>query len=122
MNRYLIIVSRDRPDLLGTLAVIYGQKGVAEIRFDQRQGRPWTGTGARPDRRTLSPRDGGLPEYGFLVILQPTLSAQRAEAGVGIGAHGHRPHGARRVLGPDGPVSHQPQPDQAPHLTYPDPA
>ena len=122
MNRYLIIVSRDRPDLLGTLAVIYGQKGVAEIRFDQRQGRPWTETGARPDRRTRLPRDGVLQKHGFLVILHPTLSAQRAEATVGARTHGHRPHGARRVLGPDGLLSHQPQPDQAPHLTHPDPA
>jgi hypothetical protein len=121
MNRYLIIVSRDRPDLLGTLAVIYGQKGAAEIRFDRRQGWPWTGTGARPDRRTRSARDGGLQENGFLVILHPKWSA-RAESVVGAGTHGRRPHGARGVLRPEAPISHQPQPDQAPHLTHPDPA
>jgi len=39
MARYLVIISRDRPELLGTLAVIYGQKGEVEIHFDRRQGR-----------------------------------------------------------------------------------
>ena len=48
MSRYLVIIARDRPELLGTLAVIYGQKGEVEIHFDRRQGPPGTGTGADP--------------------------------------------------------------------------
>ena len=122
MNRYLIIVSRDRPDLLGTLAVIYGQKGKAEIRFDRRQGLPWTGTGDRPHRRTRSPRDCRLQEHGFLVVLRPKSSARRAESVVSVGTHGRRPRCARGVVRPDAPISHHPQSDQAWHRAHPDPA
>ena len=90
MNRYLIIVSRDRPDLLATLAIAYGQTGKAEIRFDRRQGQPWTGTGDRPDRRSQPHLDTDLQEHGFLVIPRPTPSAWRAESVVSAGAHERR--------------------------------
>ena len=80
MDRYLIIVARDRPDLLGTLAIAYGQRGEAKIRFDRRQGQPWTGMGDRPHRRARSPRDWDLQEHGFFVIPRPTSSARPAES------------------------------------------
>jgi len=90
MEHYLIIVSRDRPDLLGTLAIAYGQRGKARIRFDRRKGQPWTGTGDRPDRRARSSRDRDLQKHGFLVIPRPTPSAWRAESVVSAGAHERR--------------------------------
>jgi len=75
MTRYLIIIARDRPELLGTLAVIYGQKGEVEIYFDRRQAQPGTGTGDRPDRRTPPHRDRVLHSRGFLVIRRPETAA-----------------------------------------------
>ena len=71
MSRYLVIIARDRPELLGTLAVIYGQKGEVEIHFDRRQGPPETGREDRPDRRTPPHRDRVLQARGFLVIRRP---------------------------------------------------
>jgi len=62
MNRYLLIVSRDRLDLLATLAITYGQKGELEIRVDRRQEQPWTGMSGRPRRRARSRRDGDLQQ------------------------------------------------------------
>lgn len=78
MNRYLIIVSRERLDLLATLAITYGRKGEAEIRVDRRRGRPWTGPGDRPRRRARSRRDWDLYERGFLVIPRSASSSRRA--------------------------------------------
>ncbi|MBP1774624.1 MAG: hypothetical protein H6Q86_630 [candidate division NC10 bacterium] len=73
MGRYLIIIARDRPDLLGRLAVIYGQKGEVEIHFDRRQGQAWTARGDRADRRAPPHHDAVLRKQGFLVIRQPGL-------------------------------------------------
>jgi len=78
MARYLVIIARDRPELLGTLAVIYGQKGEVEIHFDRRQGQAWTGQGDRPDRRVPRHRHTDLRKQGFLVIRRPeTVAASR---------------------------------------------
>jgi hypothetical protein len=71
MASYLVIIARDRPELLGTLAVIYGQKGEVEIHFDRRQGQAWTAPGDRPDRRAPRHRDSVLRKQGFLVIRRP---------------------------------------------------
>jgi len=71
MASYLVIVARDRPDLLGRLAVIYGQKGEVEIYFDRRHGQSWTGRGDRPDRRAPRHRVSVLRKQGFLVIRRP---------------------------------------------------
>jgi hypothetical protein len=73
MGRYLIIIARDRPDLLGRLAVIYGQKGEVEIHFDRRRGHPWTGRVDRPDRRVPTHGDSVLEKQGFLVIRQSEM-------------------------------------------------
>ena len=73
MGRYLIIIARDRPDLLGRLAVIYGQKGEVEIHFDRRYEQPWPGSVDRPERRTPTHRDSVLQKQGFLVIRQPAM-------------------------------------------------
>ena len=71
MGRYLIIIARDRPELLGRLAVIYGQKGEVEIHFDRRHGHSWPERGDRPERRAPPHRDLVLQKQGFLVIRQP---------------------------------------------------
>jgi hypothetical protein len=68
MQRYLVIISRDRPELLGRLATIYGQKGEVEIHFDRRQGQTCAGRGNRPDRRIAARRDAALQGRGFIVI------------------------------------------------------
>lgn len=75
MDRYLVIISRDRPDLLGRLATIYGQKGEVEIHFDRRQAPARAGRENRPDRRTAPQRDADLRRRGFLVIRRPSMVA-----------------------------------------------
>ena len=68
MERCLVIVSRDRPDLVHTLAsIISGPPGEVEIRLDQRRRQLGTWAGAR-DRRSALSRGTPLPAYGFLVI------------------------------------------------------
>jgi hypothetical protein len=74
MGRYRIIVARDRPDLLGKLAVIYGQKGEVEIHFDRRRGQPRLDAGDRPERRTAPHRDSLLRQQGFFVVRQPDMA------------------------------------------------
>jgi hypothetical protein len=71
MERWLVIIARDRPDLWVTWASFYGEAGAVEVRYDQRRGLLWTGREARPDRRTLLPRQSALQERGFLVISRP---------------------------------------------------
>jgi hypothetical protein len=75
MERYLVIISRDRPDLLGRLATIYGQKGEVEIHFDRRRGQTRVGRENQPDRRTLAQRDADLQKRGFLVFRRPAAAA-----------------------------------------------
>jgi hypothetical protein len=74
MNRYLIIVARDRPELFGTLATIYGQKGEVEIFFDRRRAQAGTGSRDRPERRAQAHRDAELHERGYLVIPRPEMA------------------------------------------------
>ncbi len=76
MDRYLVIIARDRPDLLGRLATIYGQKGEVEILFDRRRGQAWVGRGDPPDRRTAARRDADLQKRGFLVIRRPAMAVK----------------------------------------------
>jgi len=73
MERYLVIVSRNRPELLGTLASIYGQKGEVEICFDRRKDQSWTGMGDRPARRSQPSLDTDLQAHGFIVIRRPEV-------------------------------------------------
>lgn len=74
MDRYLVIIARDRPDLLGRLATIYGQKGEVEIHFDRRQGQSLAGPEHGPDRRAAPRRDADLKRRGFLVIRRPAIA------------------------------------------------
>ena len=67
----LIIVSRDQPKLLYALISLYGHEDEVEIRFDRRQGLPWTGRGDRPDRRSPPIPDTDLLDHGFIVIPRP---------------------------------------------------
>lgn len=74
MGRYLIIIARDRPDLLGRLAVIYGQKGEVEIHFDRRSGQPRPDKGERSERRASTHRDSVLQQHGFFIVRQPDMA------------------------------------------------
>jgi hypothetical protein len=74
MNRYLIIVARDRPELFGTLASIYGQKGEVEICFDRRREQSETERGDRPDRRAQPHLDAKLLAFGYIVIPRPDMA------------------------------------------------
>ena len=84
MNRHLIIIARDRPDLLGPLAVRYGRKDTVDLVFDRRRGQPSAGRRARPDRRHQPHRERLLHEHGFLVLRgessspQPTVALERS--------------------------------------------
>lgn len=103
MTRYLIIVSRDRPDLLAPLAITYGRRGEAEILFDRRQGQVWTGPGDRPRRRTRSPRQCYLQEHGFLVIPRLTSTPRPAQVMRARRRLGVRPPGAHGITRRDAP-------------------
>ncbi len=69
MQRYLIIVSRDRPELLETLKqTLSGEEGGMEILLDRR-GRlisAWREPG--PDRRSSLGNSGDLETKGFMVV------------------------------------------------------
>jgi len=45
MERCLIIVARDQPELLAQLAFMYAHEENVEVCFDRRQAQPWTGMG-----------------------------------------------------------------------------
>ena len=68
MERCLIIVSRDRLDLLETFASRYREEGDIEIRLDQRRGPEDRKRRDRADRRALAVSPTDLGERGFLVI------------------------------------------------------
>ncbi len=71
MERYLIIVSRDRPELVDTLASSYGQIGEVEIHLDRRgEGPGWGGIGSGPERRVPTSVITDLEAQGFMVIPQ----------------------------------------------------
>ena len=73
MERRLIIIARDRPELWVTWAAFYGGAETVEVLFDRRQGRPWPEQGDRPDRRTRPNLDPDLQERGFLVFPRPEM-------------------------------------------------
>jgi hypothetical protein len=69
MERCLVIVSRERPELVQALAsIIYGPQGEVEIRLDQRHRQLRTWGAGDVDRR--SPFSGAthLQDHGFVVI------------------------------------------------------
>jgi hypothetical protein len=73
MGRGLVSIARDRPELWGTWASLYGAAGTVEVHFDRRQGQPETGRGDRPDCRARPNRDTDLHERGFFGIPEPAL-------------------------------------------------
>jgi len=68
MERCLIIVARDQPDLLARLAFLYAHEAGVEVCFDRRQGQTGPGMGDRPDRRYPPRPDTDLHAHGFIVI------------------------------------------------------
>ncbi len=70
MERYLIIVSRDRPELVETLRTFYAHLGEVEVRLDrrERQAGAWKGDG--PDRRRVSHDNRDLQTEGFFIVQQ----------------------------------------------------
>jgi hypothetical protein len=69
MERCLVIVSRDRPDLLHTLSsVIYGPEGSLEIRFDQRYRQLHGWRDEDQERRITLGRESDLRDHGFMVV------------------------------------------------------
>ncbi len=71
MERCLIIVARDQPELLAQLAFLYAHEPSVEVCFDRRQGQPWTARGDLPDRRVPPRPDTDLHGHGFIVIPRP---------------------------------------------------
>jgi len=67
MPVFLIIVARDRPELLAQMQRVYADASEVEVRGDRRQGQPWPGPDARPDRRARRSRDTELRDRGFIV-------------------------------------------------------
>ena len=63
----LIIVARDQPELLALMQRVYADASGVEVRVDRRQGQPWSGPDARPDRRAPRSRDTDLRNRGFIV-------------------------------------------------------
>ena len=60
MERCLIIVARDQPELLAQLAFLYAHDADVPVCFDRRQGQPWIGNGEQLD-------------HGFIVIPRPEI-------------------------------------------------
>ena len=75
MQRWLVIIARDRPELWVTWASFYGGAETVEVLVDRRQGQPWTERRGRPDRRARPHCDTALQERGHLVISRPELVA-----------------------------------------------
>jgi len=68
MERCLIIVARDQPELLAQFAFLYAREPDVEVCFDRRQGEPRTRMSDRPERRFLPRPDTDLQHHGFIVI------------------------------------------------------
>lgn len=68
MERFLIVVARNQPDLLAQLAFMYAHEANVEVCFDRRQGEPWPEIAHRPDRRSPPRPDTDLQDHGFIVI------------------------------------------------------
>jgi hypothetical protein len=71
MERCLIIVARDQPELLAQFAFLYAHEENVDVCFDRRQGQPGTGMGDQPDRRFPPRPDTDLHAHGFIVIPRP---------------------------------------------------
>ncbi len=69
MERYLIVISRDRPELLETLNLtLHGQEGGFEILLDRREREISTWGGPGPDRRSTLSVKSDLETNGFMVV------------------------------------------------------
>ncbi len=74
MERYLVVIARDRPEVWLTWAAFYAGAGSVEVLVNRRQGKPWAGRGDCPDHRDRLNRETALQEHGFLVIPQSELA------------------------------------------------
>jgi len=74
MWRWLVIISRDRPELWLTWASFYGGAARVEVLFDRRQGPAGIASGERRERRARPDCDTELQQRGFLVIPKPELA------------------------------------------------
>ncbi len=68
MERCLIIVSRDRPDLWQELTQNYAHADEVEIILDRRQGERWTPARESADRRSSTGPGTMMQDQGFVVI------------------------------------------------------
>ncbi len=71
MERCLIIVSRDRPDLWQELNQNYAQAEGVDIILDRRGWRRWTFPPDDTDRRSPSSIGSDFPAEGFVVVPRP---------------------------------------------------
>jgi hypothetical protein len=72
VERCLVIVSRDQPELFERMSSIYCQFGW-EVLLDRRHAPLGTGTENRPDRRSPPSPDTDLQDQGFIVIPRPEI-------------------------------------------------
>lgn len=68
MERCLIIVSRDRPDLWQELTQNYAHADGVEIILDRRQAERWTPARESADRRSSADPGTRMQDQGFVVI------------------------------------------------------
>lgn len=68
MQRYLVIIARDRPEVWLTWATFYGGAAPVRLVLDRRQAPPQMRAAGHADRRTLPHNPAALQERGFLVI------------------------------------------------------
>jgi hypothetical protein len=68
MERYLIIVSQDRPELCQELRSTYSHSGEVEVLLDRRQALRQTCPGNDADRRSAVRLGTGVEGQGFFVI------------------------------------------------------
>jgi len=68
MDRCLIVVSRDRPELWQELRQNYAQAEGVEIILDRRQGQQWALSEDGTDRRSLLTVGPDVQGQGFMVV------------------------------------------------------
>jgi hypothetical protein len=71
MERRLIVVSRNRPELWQELRRNYAPAEGTEVILDRRQWQRWTRPGADGACRPPAPLDMELQSQGFVVIPRP---------------------------------------------------
>jgi hypothetical protein len=71
MERRLIVVSRNRPELWQELRQNYAHAEGTEVILDRRQWQRWTRPRADGDLRYPAPLDKELQSQGFVVIPLP---------------------------------------------------